>query len=624
MNDHFHELEKSIYPALVTYSNVHRGSGHFSAVTTLLYEEARKIVLEYLHLSEKKYIVLFCSPLRAADLSRTLRSGSYSMVSSAETGLDIGVRAIAIDKRKLPLGAPLQSGGGTTIIVSANKVAWAGVPDRFEAGTPSIINVIAFARSLQLMGKYGRDCFRSEKKKIDCVELLNHDELDAYSGKDLSEKLNESVIGRDVPVPVSNGTGKYINLDYAASTPTFIPVWNTYKMILKSSPLSTELISRVKLIISEMVNAPEKIYEIHFTLNTTEAINILASGTSNEQGESSAVLLTILEHNSNDLPWRSGSKERIIRIYADSEGFISAGNLEKILEEHNSNGSNRRIRLLSFSGASNVTGSCNNIEEISRIAHRYGVAVVVDGAQLISHRRIDMERCGIDFLVFSGHKVYAPFGTGVLIARKGMLNLGMERINEIRSSGEENLAGIAALGKSLNLLLRTGMEVIMEEEQEILKYALDRMSEIEGIKIHGISDSGSARFSERGPVIAFSLKKVWPDKVARGMANHGIGIRYGCHCAHLLVKNLLHVGPGLERFQFIMAGIFSSIKFPGVARVSFGIGIARNDIEKFIESLKIINAGNDIKTEPALKTRMNEFSDSVKRQVFISLQEPRS
>jgi selenocysteine lyase/cysteine desulfurase len=366
-----------------------------------------------------------------------------------------------------------------------------------------------------------------------------------------------------------------------------------------------------------MVNAPQNLYDIHFTLNTTEAINIAASGISGgEQGGNSAILISILEHNSNDLPWRQNISGGVLRIYADKEGFIDSAELERILEKHSNYESKKRITLLAFTGASNVTGSCNRIKEITGMAHRYGVRVLVDAAQLIAHRKIDMEQCGIDFLVFSGHKVYAPFGTGVLIARKGLLNFSPERVNEIRSSGEENLAGIAALSKSLSLLQRTGMDVILEEEQMLLKSALDSMTEIEGIKIHGINSSSSERFSDRGPVIAFSLKKVWPDKIAIGLANNGIGIRYGCHCAHLLVKNLLHVGPALERFQFIMAGIFSGIRYPGVARVSFGIGTSKDDIDNFVDSLKKINEGIGIKTSPALKSKNDDFAVTVKHEVF--------
>lgn len=613
-DDRFNDLEKSIYSALETYSNVHRGSGHFSAATTRLYEEARNIVLDFLDLQQEKYVVLFCSALRAGDLSRTLMAGSFRMISSKESGLDIGVTAIAVEKSKLPGGAPVQSGGGTTIIVSADKVAWGAAPDKFEAGTPSVINVVAFARSLQLIRNHGKDCF-GFVKVTDYVES-NQGNQENFYGKELLEKLKDSVIGRDVQVPVINGSGRYINLDYAASTPSLLPVWDTYINTLKSGNASSErLLKAARSTISSMVNAPEDLYDILFTLNTTEAINIVSSGTV-DQENSSAILLTILEHNSNDLPWRSNNPGRIIRIYADNEGFISTNDLENILEEHNTNGNERRIRLMSLSGASNVTGSCNRIEEICKIAHRYKAAVLIDAAQLIAHRRIDMESCGIDFLVFSGHKVYAPFGTGVLIARKGMLDLGMDRINEIRSSGEENLPGIAALAKSLSLLQRTGMDVIMEEEQALLKYTIDRMSEIEGIKIYGISNSLSERFSERCPVIAFSLKKVWPDKIAAGLANHGIGIRYGCHCAHLLVKNLLHVGPWLERFQLIIAGLFSHMKFPGVARVSFGLGTSHDDIDRFIESLKKINTGTGFETKPTLKTRMNDFVESIRKQVF--------
>ena len=138
----FSDLENSIYAALETYSNVHRGSGHFSAATTHLYELARNIVLEYLDLSKSKYCVIFCTPAGTKQLIKLLQPESYFCLSSKDIGLPIGVRALAVMKKSLPGGVPFQTGGGTARLVSPDYVVWARTPDKFEAGTPAIINII--------------------------------------------------------------------------------------------------------------------------------------------------------------------------------------------------------------------------------------------------------------------------------------------------------------------------------------------------------------------------------------------------------------------------------------------------------------------------------------------------
>jgi selenocysteine lyase/cysteine desulfurase len=141
----FAELERGVHAALETYSNVHRGSGHYSMVSTHLYEQARDIILEYLGLNKDKYVVIFCTPRRAETLKAQLKSKGHQSVSSQDIGLPLGVRALAVDRKVLPRGIPFQTGGGTARLVSPGWVIWANGPDKFEAGTPAIVNVIAFA-----------------------------------------------------------------------------------------------------------------------------------------------------------------------------------------------------------------------------------------------------------------------------------------------------------------------------------------------------------------------------------------------------------------------------------------------------------------------------------------------
>ena len=204
----FAELERSVHAALETYANVHRGSGHNSLVSTHLYDRARDIVLETLGLDgglvhPDQYAVIFCTPRRARQLLAQLRAGAYRSLSSQEIGLPLGVTALAVDRKALPRGVPFQTGGGTARLVSPGWVIWAKAPDRFEAGTPAIVNVIAFARALQLVRQFGRDVFRSAaaeevaaNAKLEAAGILYDDALEQYSGRALLDGLRQTLIGR--------------------------------------------------------------------------------------------------------------------------------------------------------------------------------------------------------------------------------------------------------------------------------------------------------------------------------------------------------------------------------------------------------------------------------------------
>jgi selenocysteine lyase/cysteine desulfurase len=624
------ELEKCIITALETYSNVHRGSGHFSVVTTRLFERAREIVLEFLGMSNSKFVVIFCSPRHAGILTSQLTPGSFRMLSSQDFGLALGIRAIAVERKALPKGAPSHSGGGTTRLISRDWVMWAGAPDRFEAGTPSIINIIALAKALLLSKKYGSEISGEEiAGTFHPGEILPGDEFDNLSGKELMEKLRQTCAGRDVPVPSLSGEKPFINLDNSASTPAFAPVWKTFCQVLKYPDVDHQAIIReTRAIVAEFVGAPMDGYDIIFSSNTTEAINLAAENFRIEcgPGTEAVVLNTLLEHNSNDLPWRMSPNVTMIRLNIDNEGFIDLNELESALKDYNEAGrhGNQRIRLVAVSGASNVLGICNDLAAIGSIVHRYGAGLLVDGAQLVAHRKIEMEEWGIDYLALSGHKAYAPFGSGALVVKKRLLNFKANELERIKSSGEENVAGIAALGKSFVLLQRIGMDVILEEEHKLTGKLLNGMAEIPGLTVYGVKNPGSPGFADKGGVIAFSLKNNLGNVIAGKLASQGaIGIRYGCHCSHVLVKHILNVSPGLERFQHIMLTIFPKVQLPGVARASIGIENTEKDIDELIRVLGIISGKHKDHlpekqglSKADFKLKMKDFIKDVEEKVY--------
>lgn len=585
------QLEDRIYDVLGTYSNVHRGSGPFSEITSKHYEEARKTVLEFLGLKSGQYIVIFCSPRSAEKLSEKLKPGSFFCLAGEEFGFALGIRVLVLRKRALPKGPPFYSGGGTAKLISREWVIWASLPEKFEAGTPAIVNVIMFAEALKLSQKYGENIFfesLSKDKEVD--EVLYSDDFSDLRGKELLEKLRRTYIINDKQIPSLEGKTSGINLDNSASTPTFGPIWETFRngKYLKED-MEKDLLEEVKNICSGFFNAPREVYEMLFCSNTTEAINLAAENLNQQySGDQTVVLSTLLEHSSNDLPWRSVSGAKVIRIGVDEKGFVDLESLEGLLKEYNELKLHGKIRiqLLALTGASNVLGVCNDLKKISRIVHRYGAKMLVDAAQLVAHRRVDMVDSDIDYLAFSGHKVYAPFGSGMLLAKKELLDFSPEEFSRIRSSGEENMGGIAALGKALSLLGRIGMNIIEEEERELTARLLKGMADIPGISIYGIKDLFSEDFSKKIGVVAFNLKDVLSFKVARELSRlNGIGIRAGCHCSHICVKHILNVNPGLERFQRVMQTLIPGVKFPGVARVSLGMENTEADVDIFISTL---------------------------------------
>jgi selenocysteine lyase/cysteine desulfurase len=588
----FAEVEQSVFAALETYSNVHRGSGHFSAVTTCLYEQARKIILEYLGLDKSKYVVIFCSPRRAAVLRAMIDPAYCYSLSSKDLGLSLGVRALAVRKNALPKGIPFETGGGTTRLISPEWIIWAGAPGKFEAGTPAIINVIAFARALLVIRKFGNEIFPpTDQGNLSVAEILHSDGLEKYTGRKLLDELRLTRIGRNTLVPTANGSRSYINLDNSASTPTFMPVWDTFRQAWRQpEKLQREIINEVKSICSGMLGAPISGYDFIFTSNTTEAINLAAESLSRESEKETepVVVNTLLEHTSNELPWRILPGFSLVRLNADEEGFLDLNELDTMLSSYNQKDQHgkKRIKIVAVSGASNVLGSYNNLPVISQIVHKYGARLLVDAAQLVAHRKVEMERCGIDYLIFSAHKVYAPFGTGILVVRKGLLKFSQSELEEIQTSGEENAGGIAALGKALQLLQRAGMDIIQEEEQALTVKALTGLSKVPGLRVYGIKDPDSPKITQRGGIIVFSMKASFPNKLAKELAEQaGIGTRYGCHCAHILIKHLLGVGPRLARFQSILARLFPGLRFPGLVRVSFGIGNNEEDVDTLISAL---------------------------------------
>ncbi len=619
-------LETGIQAALETYSNVHRGSGHFSAITTHLYELARTIILEYLGLSEKVYCVIFCTPSRAEQLIKLLDPGCFQCLSSKEIGLQIGVRALAVMEKSLPPGVPFQSGGGTARLVSPEYVVWARTPDKFEAGTPAIINSIAFARALKLCKQYGSDVFKSGcLSDADVHDLLYHDEFENLSGPELLAALRQAVIGGGKLVPTKKGFKPFISMDNAASTPTFAPVLNVFNKVLRL-PQQTQksIVEEVKTICSRYLGAPLTTYDLLFTSNTTEAINIAAENLQHElrSGSELVVLNTVLEHNSNELPWRGIPGCTLLKLSINDEGSVDIRELETILDSYNLKNlhGTKRITLVAVTGISNVLGISNDLASISSIVHRYGARLLVDAAQLVAHRKVDIAEVDIDYFAFSAHKAYAPFGAGALVVKKELLNFSDKEIERLRSSGEENTAGIAAMGKAFILLQRIGLDLMLKEEQALVHRLMKGLKQIPGIRLFYSADDAAYSLTQKGGVISFEINGMNPHKVARLLAEiGGIGVRSGCHCSHILIKHLLKTPPFLQKLQRIIVILFPKIELPGMVRISLGIENTEAEIDTCINVMDEIARGKKEKIAypgENIKQQMKELLKTAGTRVY--------
>jgi cysteine desulfurase/selenocysteine lyase len=426
-------------------------------------------------------------------------------------------------------------------------------------------------------------------------------------------RFRKDIVGIDKKVPLAGGKYRtYVNLDNAASTPVLRPVLDKVNEFMDwyssvhrgsgfKSQVSTHIYDAAHELVGRFVKADLSSNCVIFVKNTTEAINKLSYRLRLDKGD--IVLTTTMEHHSNDLPWRSTAET----VYAgvDQRGALDFDDLEYKLKQYR-----HRIKLVSISGASNVTGFKNDIGRIAAMAHRSGIPVLVDGAQLVPHSPVNMGDVGhlehIDFLVFSAHKMYAPFGTGVLIGPRKIFERGApeypgggtisivthDRVEwaglpDKEEAGSPNVVGAVALAAAIEYLKKNGMENIERYEKQLTEYTLKRLKEIGGITIYGQDDP--SKLDNRVGVITFNINNIPHALVAAALSwEGGVAVRNGCFCAHPYMLKLLKLTPVEIRrvHNRIRAGDRSDI--PGMVRISLAAYNNKQDIDRAIEALKKI------------------------------------
>lgn len=429
--------------------------------------------------------------------------------------------------------------------------------------------------------------------------------------------LRRRIVGLDEMTPLLNGRFiPYTNLDNAASTPAltdvlvainrFMPYYSSvHRGTGFKSRLSTVAYDQAHEIIGRFMGADMATNTVIFGKNSTEALNKLANRF--PFAPDSVVITTQMEHHSNDLPWRK--QVETIHVKAKGDGRFDEDDFDAQLAKYGG-----RVALVAVTGASNVSGFIQPIHRLARKAHAAGAKILVDAAQLAPHRRVDMKADDdpehLDFVVLSGHKMYAPFGTGALIGPKAVFlqsppdHVGGGTVDVVTldsvewagmpdrdEAGSPNVVGAVAMAAAVQVLMEVGMDAIAAHEEELVKYALERLGRIPGVKIYGETDPAKA--SEKVGVIPFNLEGVSHFLLAAILGYEGgIGVRSGCFCAHPYVVHLLQLDEetAVSWRNQLLDGDKSNM--PGMVRASFGCYNNTEDVDRLAEMVERVARGD--------------------------------
>lgn len=346
---------------------------------------------------------------------------------------------------------------------------------------------------------------------------------------------------------------------------------NIHRGVHHLSQVATDAYEKSRETIQNHINAKHS-HEVLFTSGTTFGINLVANGFAQMLQPGDEVIVSHLEHHSNIVPWqfaceRSGAVLKVIPMLAD--GSLDTDAYLNLLNE--------RTKVVAVNHISNALGTINPIEWMIEKAHEYNAAVLIDGAQATPHLKPDVQKLDCDFYVFSGHKVCGPTGTGILYGKEKWLNLlppyqgGGEMIKEVTfekttyaclphkfEAGTPNIAGGIVLGVAIDYLNKIGFDNIAAYEHELLNYATEELSKLEGIEFYGTA-------KEKTSVISFNFKGLHPYDVGAIIDKMGIAVRTGHHCAQPIMK-------------------FYNI--PGTIRASFAFYNTKEEIDAMIGALK--------------------------------------
>lgn len=346
---------------------------------------------------------------------------------------------------------------------------------------------------------------------------------------------------------------------------------NVHRGVHTLAERATAFYEAARETVRRFINA-SSIKEVLFTRGTTTGLNWIGRFAEEILEEGDEVLISIMEHHSNILPWQEACRKagaKLVYVYL-KDGGLDLEDFRKKLTD--------RTKFVSIAHASNVLGVINPVQEIAQLAHEKGAIVVVDGAQSVPHMKIDVQKLDADFFVFSGHKMAGPTGIGVLYGKEQYLNqmspveFGGEMIDFVYEqsatwkelpwkfeAGTPNMAGAIGLAAAIDYLEAIGMDAIERHEQDLIAYVFPKLQAIEGLKIYGSQD-----LAKRSGVISFNLGDLHPHDLATALDYEGVAVRAGHHCAQPLIQYL---------------GV------PATARASFYLYNTKEDCDKLVEAL---------------------------------------
>ncbi|CAM4253581.1 cysteine desulfurase [Lacicoccus alkaliphilus] len=347
---------------------------------------------------------------------------------------------------------------------------------------------------------------------------------------------------------------------------------NVHRGVHTLGTKATDAYEQARMKVRGFINA-QRYEEIVFTRGTTSAINLVARSFGEENvSEGDDIVVTEMEHHANIVPWQELAKRKnanLVFIPLEADGTIKLENVEAVMTD--------RTKIVAITHVSNVLGTINDIGSIAEIAHRHGAYIAVDGAQAVPHMSVDVQAMDVDFYAFSGHKMLGPTGIGVLYGKAELLDkmepieYGGDMIDfvDLREStwtdlpvkfeaGTPMIAEAIGLSAAIDYINQVGADEILRYEQELVKYAYDKMAQIEGMEMYGPKE-------ERAGLITFNLEGVHPHDLATALDTDGVAVRAGHHCAQPLMKFL---------------------EVSSTARASFYLYNTKDEIDYFIDSLE--------------------------------------
>lgn len=347
---------------------------------------------------------------------------------------------------------------------------------------------------------------------------------------------------------------------------------NIHRGVHHLSQLATTRFEEAREAIRRYINAKNS-YEIIFTRGATESINLIANSFCRaflKAGDE--VIVSEMEHHANIVPWQmaceiAGANLKVLPF--DDSGVLMIEKLKELITP--------KTKIISITHISNSLGTINPIEKVIRIAHSHNIPVMIDGAQAVSHEKVDVQQLDCDFYCFSGHKMYAPMGIGVLYGKEKWLNTmppyqgGGEMIQQVTfekttynelpfkfEAGTPAVSDVIGLHTAIQYIEKLGIDKILQHEQKLLQYATEQLSVIEGLRIYGTAPQKAA-------IISFNLEGIHPYDVGVIIDHLGVAVRTGHHCTQ----------PVMQHFQI-----------PGTVRASFALYNTQEEVDRLVEAVK--------------------------------------